>query len=81
MREELEKWAEESEVDLLFMDGHDNAILGLGRQYNKFAVMYSRKKILDNLSKYMKEEEAFEFYEFNIAGAFFGEATPMILED
>lgn len=81
MREELEKWAEESEVDLLFMDGHDNAILGLGRQFNNFAVMYSRKKILDNLSKYMNEEEAFEFYEFNIAGTFVGEATPMILED
>lgn len=81
MRYQLEEWAEESEVPLLFMDGHDNAIIGLGRQFNKFCVLYSRKNIISNLCRYMTEDEAFEYYEFNIAGAYVGEYTPMILED
>lgn len=81
MRKNLEQWAEEAELPLLFMDGHDNAILGIGRQFNKFCVLYSRKKIISNLCNYMTKDEAFEYYEFNIAGAYVGESTPMILED
>ncbi len=80
MRQEIEYYAEQSEEPLLFVEGHDNAILGLARQFNRTSVLYSKNKVIKNLMKDMTEDEALEFFEFNIVGAYVGEATPTFLE-
>jgi hypothetical protein len=77
MREEI---AEYNEKALVF-DGHANAIIGMAVQHGKRPlVLYDPVKIVDNLVlEGMTHDEAIEFYEFNIAGAFMGSNTPMIL--
>lgn len=81
MRDEIEDFAKWSEIPLLFADGHDNAILGLARQFNKTSVLYDKNKVIENLmADGMTGEEALEFFEFNIVGAYVGECTPTFLE-
>ncbi len=69
--------------DLLFADGFDDAILGIVERCGFDPVVcYSADKIIDILMKdnSMSHEEAVEYYEFNILGAYVGEKTPMFLE-
>lgn len=80
MRKILEQYADETEQELIFFNGHDNAIMGIGRQFTKTAVIYNKEIIILNLMADMPREEAEEFFEFNIAGAYVGEATPIILD-
>lgn len=81
MREQITKLCEDHGYSVLFMDGHDDAIIGVGTKYQHLSVIYSKKKILDRLLKDMDYEDSIEFFEFNIAGAYVGENTPIILDD
>ena len=63
--------------DLLFADGYDDCIMGLTFRDEKPVVLYSADRVIEKLSKDMTEEEALEFFDFNIAGAYVGERTPM----
>lgn len=82
MREVIEEYAKNSGQPLLFADGHDNAILGLARQFTKTSVLYDKNKVIENLCLRgdMDQEEALEFFEFNIVGSYVGEFTPTFLE-
>ena len=63
-------------------DGLGDALLGVGYQYTKPELLdYSARKIVDILIKRdnMSEEEAWEFFEFNIACLWAGEGTPIIV--
>lgn len=81
-RSELEQWAEETEESLLFADGFDDAILGLGEQYSRTsAVVYDYAKcvkVLMDRDK-MTYEEAVEYMEFNVVASYVGEKTPIFL--
>jgi hypothetical protein len=76
VRSKIEKFAIENEIEIYFCDGHDNAIIGLGRKFNTFSVIYSTKIVLQNLMNDMDYDDAIEYFEFNIAGAYVGENTP-----
>lgn len=82
MREIIEEYAKSSGQELLFLDGHDNAIIGVARQFNTESVAYNKNKVIENLCLRgdMDHEEALEFFEFNIVGAYVGEHTPTFLE-
>jgi hypothetical protein len=65
-------------TEFLFADGLDDAILGV--EENSLRVVYDVDKVIDILMKGgMDPEEAIEFYEFNIAGAYVGERTPIFV--
>lgn len=82
MRNYIENYCVENELDnVMFMDGHDNAILGLSSCFHSIKVVYSYKKIIKNLCKYMTYDEAVEYYSYNIQGAYVGEGTPIIMQD
>ena len=72
----LDAFEEES---FLKIDGHDNAVIGV--DLKSMRLIYSVSKIIDNLRNEMTEEEAVEFYEFNIACAHLGDLTPILCED
>jgi hypothetical protein len=67
------------EESFLKIDGHDNAIIGVDEATMKLC--YSMKQIIHNLMNDMSHEEAIEFYDFNIAGAYMGEKTPTLVND
>lgn len=79
MRVTLETIASEMEIELAFADGHDNAIVGLGRQFNTYSVIYNQNIVIENLCRDMSYEDALEYFEYNIAGAYVGENTPTFL--
>lgn len=68
--------------DLLLADGFDDAILGICHSFGKESVVcYDQRKVLDILiSQGMTEEEAIEYFDYNIIGAYVGEKTPCFLE-
>ena len=74
-----------SDYELRKIDGHDDAIIGLVNRFGMEhpVICYSRKKIIETLvfRDKMSYDEAREFFDFNIAGAFVGEGTPAYLED
>lgn len=68
--------------EALVCDGFDDAIIGMADRINLGPlVAYSVEKILDTLINRdgMTYEEAVEYYEFNIVGAWFGEFTPVFI--
>ena len=81
MRDKIIAFCNENEIEVLFCDGYDDAIIGLGQSFNTYKVIYDRNKILATLEKEMTEEEAVEFFEFNIIGAYVGESTPIFTVD
>ncbi len=70
--------------DLLTADGFDEAILGIVDDRwgsGEMRVVYDRKIITETLMKQgMSEEEALEYFEFNIEGAYVGGSTPLFME-
>lgn len=66
---------------LVFADGHDDAIVGVADREGVPVVVYDAKLVLDVLRNRdgMNSDEAHEFFEFNIAGAWIGEQTPIFL--
>jgi len=68
--------------EALVCDGFDDAIIGMAERINLGPVVaYSVEKILEILINRdgMTYEEAVEYYEFNIVGAWLGEFTPVFI--
>jgi hypothetical protein len=70
----------EEHPDLLTLDGFDEAVIGVVERAGLLAVCYDRNKIISILMRDMNQEEAWEYYEFNILGAYMGESTPVYLD-
>ena len=69
-------------VELLFLsEGEfDEAIIGVSERIgNEPVVAYDTTKIVEILSRSMTVDEAYEFFEFNILGAYVGQKTPMFV--
>jgi hypothetical protein len=66
----------------LFLDGHDNAIIGVGQRCGHLALaVYDNALIRANLmAEGMDETDAIEFFDFNILGGWHGTHTPILME-
>ena len=65
-------------------DGFDEAIIGVGRQFDKpDRIIYDYDKCLVILmfDQEFTEEEAVEWMEYNVVGAYVGEGTPIFKID
>lgn len=76
----------DSEDQLLFLepDYFDEAIIGIAQRADSLiAVCYSEPKVLELLMEHdgMDADEAMEWYQFNILGAYVGESTPIFIDD
>jgi len=71
----------EIDPDLLLMDGFDDCIIGICEAFGSVPVVaYDYDKVLANLqASGMTYEEAVEYHEFNQAGAYVGERTPVFI--
>lgn len=68
--------------DALLADGFEDALIGVAERINLGPVAaYDVEKIISILIKRdgMDEGEAYEFFEFNIKGAWMGEFTPVYI--
>ena len=76
MRKTLEAFAEEQQENIVFFDGFDDAIVGVIKKFNSYSVLYDTNKVIQILMKDMSEEDAYEYFSFNIESAWVGDNTP-----
>lgn len=69
------------DAELIFADGYDEAILGVGSRNGHAVVVYNSEGIIDILCQRdgMIRDEAEEFFDYNIGGAWIGEGTPFYM--
>lgn len=60
-------------------DGFDEAVIGIDE--STMRLIYSVSKCIEILMKDMPEEEAIEYFEFNVSGSYVGEKTPIWCQD
>ena len=53
----------------------------IGQDDASLRIVYSANKIIEILSEEMTAEEAEEFYEYNILGAYMGDMTPIYVSE
>ena len=76
----LDQFGDDAET-ILFADGFDDAIIGVGNKFGgQLCAIYDADKVIDILMKEgMDYAEALEHFDFNIAGAYVGEQTPIFI--
>ena len=81
MNSNLEEMIEYMNPDALKADGFDDAVIGVASRCGSVDVLaYDVEKIILKLMlDGMTREEAEEFFEFNILGAYVGEHTPVFI--
>jgi len=70
--------------ELIKIDGFDAAIIGVASRIgSEDFLVYSREKCIEILmaDDDMNYDDADEYFDFNIAGAYVGEATPAFMEE
>jgi len=73
-------YEEEEESSLLKVDGYDEALMGVVERFNTTFFLYDKSKIIKQLIEDgLKEEEAEEYFSYNIIGSWVGEGTPAFL--
>jgi hypothetical protein len=65
--------------EFLQMDGFEDALIGVDER--SMCLVYSQSKIIKQLLKSMDYETAIEHFGYNIAGAWVGDKTPIIVND
>jgi len=73
----------EENPDYLMADGFDDAIVGTAERFGMHrVVLYDTTKCIDILMKRdkMTEEEAVDFFYYNVLGSWMGEYTPCFSE-
>lgn len=76
----LDNLAEEN-PEAVLLDGYEPAILGISRRCGQPSVAaYSYWSIIDILRREMSFDDAVEYFEHNISGAWFGEHSPVFIE-
>jgi hypothetical protein len=81
--EEIIEWYPDEEF--LSADGFEEAIIGVAaiKQTAQLVLVYSKSKCLEILitRDKMGKEEAEEYFDFNVEGAYMGEKTPIWVDD
>ena len=77
-QEELKEAIKNANERAMLVDGHDDALAGYDTQGR---AIYFVDAIIGRLMQRdgMTQEEAIEFFDFNIAGAYVGEYTPIYM--
>ena len=86
--EKLFEWVAEWNEKALFADGFEEAVIGVcERKGSTPVVAYDRERCIEILAEQFSEdgavedavEDAMEYFDFNVAGSYVGENTPVFL--
>lgn len=82
LRAAMIETAESGDFVIAFADGFDAALLGFARRFNDLPVAcYDLERCISILMQDgMSHEEAVEYFDFNVIGAWIGETTPVFVE-
>ena len=82
LREQIDSWVDENypEQEILLADSFDEAFIGIAMQFDKPIAVFDRQKCIKILMRDMSEDDAYEYFSFNVEGAYVGEHTPAFIE-
>jgi hypothetical protein len=79
----LSKWVADNAEEILLADGFEEAFMGLASRFgfNQPVAAYDYEKCIDILVTRdgMDREEAEEYFDFNVIGAWVGELPPIFV--
>jgi len=82
--EEILLYIKEQYPDAVLVTGFDEALLGVARKAEdvNWVAIYNADLIIDSIieDNEISEQEAMEFYKFNISGSYVGPMTPMFID-
>lgn len=79
-RDKINEFLEQFDLTTLVADGFDEAIVGIIMQDEHPKVVYDEYKCVDILIEDgLTEEEAQEYFDYNVSGAYMGENTPIFM--
>lgn len=67
------------DTEFIFFDGFDEALLGVVERFNDHPVtLYDEEHCIEILveDQGMEHEEALEYFDYNVKGAYLGKSTP-----
>jgi|TARA_R110000868_G_scaffold74337_13_gene215065 hypothetical protein len=67
------------EEEFLKADGFDEAVIGVDDM--SMRLIYSVSKCIEILMRDMSQEDALEYFSYNVSGAYVGEKTPIWCQD
>jgi len=67
------------EHQILFADGFDQAIVGIDMDTDLPRVIYSKEMMIAIIAEEIGEEDAIDFLQYNVWGAYVGTGTPMYI--
>ena len=82
VRDGIVEWLSQYPDEVMLADGFEDAFLGICEMFGKSPVAaYDRDKCMEVLVERdgMEYEEAVEFFDFNVSGAWVGDSTPVYL--
>jgi len=82
MSDNIAEFAAAFNEEALFADGLDEAFIGMAERAGQNTIAcYDTQKVIDTLVERdgMTREEALEYFQFNIVGAYVGENTPVFI--
>ena len=79
IQEAIENYLSDDE-QIKLADGFEDAFIGIARQFGKPFAVYDRNKCITKLCEDMSPDEAEEYFQYNVEGAWVGEDTPAFLE-
>ena len=80
----VDEWIEKLTIDeseeVLKMNGFEHCIVGLAEMGSSKFFIYDKNKVISELiGEDMSEQDAIEYYEFNILGGYVGSSTPAFI--
>lgn len=81
VRDRINDYLSAMDASALYLDGFDEAIIGVVNRFTQSPlVLYDEKKCIKILMKQgMTQDEAEEYFEFNVIGAWVGDMTPYFM--
>ena len=64
---------------ILLATGYDDCLVGLTLRDGEWVALYDATRIITKLAQEMTDDEALEFFEFNIEGSYMGNKTPVFI--
>ncbi len=66
---------------IVLFDGFEDAFVGVAQRFNDWPIaVYDKTKVIATLMEDMTHEDAIEYFEFNVIGAWVGDNTPVFIE-
>jgi hypothetical protein len=63
----------------LLADGFSEALIGMGTRFSYDVAVYDYEKCIEILERDMSREDAEEYFDFNVSGAYVGDNTPVFV--